>query len=113
MTYLSDSTITVSLHTTYDTQRNTELIIDRARNIGGKSFDKLWASYDQFQFPVEYITNSDGGQINEWWENTIELTLFFDQTSYQVYIVSNDQPFQQLSRPYQNEWNGTINLGVL
>lgn len=113
MTYLTDGTITVSLHSTYDTRRNSELIIDRSRNIGGKSFDKLWSVYDQFDLPINYTTNSDACQINQWWENTNELTFFYDSTSYQVYIISEDQPFQQLVEPYHDEWTGIINLGVL
>lgn len=113
MTYLSDSTLTVSLYPMTRMEQHAQLIIDRRRNIGGSAFDYLWGSYKHFQIDVEYLTTSDAAQINEWWETTTELTLFFDSTSYQGYITSRDQPFQSLNRPYPDAWFGTISMGIL
>ena len=108
MSYLTDGTITVSLEIDWGIRRQAVNILNTSRTVGGRDQRYFWANFQTFNIPLSNVPSSDAAQINEWWRSTDELTLYFDSTSYQTYITGNTQPFQQLVKPYQIEWNGVI-----
>ena len=109
--YLTDLTITVSLDTDFEFQLTAELLVSRNSAVGGTLSQKLWGGYEQFNVPLRYLSGSDALQLNEWWADTDELVFYYDQTSYNVYIVNQTTPIGSLERPYQDTWEGTLELG--
>lgn len=110
MPYLTDGTITVSLDIDWELQRRATNILNTSRTVGGRDQRYFWNNFPAFSIPLSNVPSSDAGQINTWWKDTNELTLFFDSTSYQTHITGNAQPFQQMVKPYQDQWNGNIQI---
>ncbi len=110
---LHSSVTTITFDVDWEASRNTELLLNEVRTIGGKEANQLWSVVDGFVLPVQNIPSSDGRVINDWWMNTTQLSLFVETDIYSVYITSQQQPFQGLPKPYQTEWEGTIELGVI
>lgn len=109
--YLTDATITVSLDTDYDFQLNAELIVSRDSAIGGTLSQYLWGKHERFTVPLRYLSGNDAAQLNEWWADTDELVFYYDSTSYDVYIINQERPVQSLEKPYQDTWQGDLELG--
>lgn len=113
--YLStvDCSVVVSLYPTYDMANQQELLVNRDFTINGNIAQFLWGNFTRFELPLEYIQDSDMLQINDWWNNNNQLVFYFDNTEYNIRIVNEDQPIQNLQRPYNNVWGGNLIVEVL
>lgn len=108
--WLSDGTITVSMDVGWRTEQNHTMINPGENAVGGKLAEYLWNIYEVFDFPVEFIPTSDSMQVNRWFETNQQLTLFYDSTSYDVFIFNAKTPMNRLPKPYQDQYNATLIL---
>lgn len=108
-TYLSNGTIQIDIAPEWETTFKGAVLRADSRTIGGLVSTYKWGDYEAWDVPLTYVPSSDVMQINEWWETQQQLTFYFDETSYDVYILGNC-PFQSPAKPYYDSYNGTLNL---
>lgn len=110
---LTDGTTTITLEIDREANLNSSLLINASKSIGGNDTSYLWHEKTNFQFPIKYIISSEASVINDWWRDSVELDLYFDSTSYDVYLMGQSQPFKSMSKPYNAEWNGILQIRKL
>jgi predicted NAD/FAD-dependent oxidoreductase len=109
MVWLSDGTIHIDIDVELDSENVSAIAVEYTEAIGGRLSSQKWHDYAAFRFGCEYVASSDAAQINEWWRDSVALSVYFDGTSYASYIVG-DQPFQSINRPYTDLYTGAIQV---
>lgn len=107
--FLTDGVTSLSLEFDWESSRNAENVLNASRALGGRESKHLWANVKAFNLPLSAVPSSDAALINEWWRATTAVTLYFDATSYSCYITGG-QPFTKMMKPYQDRWDGTIQI---
>lgn len=107
-----DSSNGVSFEPEWDFDDGEQKIESAHRVKGGKRYSYLWSTYKKIKFKVMFVNSSDAAIVNSWWRTNTEL-LFKSESSTvvnSVMIVDNSKPLSQFIQPYDDQYQGTINL---
>ena len=107
-----DSTSGVTVEVEYDYENSREKIEDRHRVRDGGQYVYKWSAFDKQSFSVMYVDSSFRALVNSWWESNTNL-LFKDENATEVFTVqiTNDSlPISKFIKPYNNLWQGKIEL---
>ena len=92
----------------------TVLIRDDNRLDNGKLKTYIQAEYDSYNMNLSCVSSCDAMIVNSWWESGAELLLFVVSDSAvdvnSVMIMGDESPFQSFCMPYEDRFNGSINL---
>ncbi len=73
-----------------------------------------WSSAFEFQLPLRWLSSSEAGVLNWWWEAQLNLAFTLDTSeSESVFIcriVNPSQPVGKRMRPYPDRWAGRLEL---
>lgn len=107
-----DSSTGVSLDPTYEFERRDTKVEDQHRTRSGARYVYKWGQYAKFKVPVEFVSSADASQVNSWWGANTKL-LFkneSDSTVFSVQIVNKNLPMGEYQQPYDDLFNGVIEL---
>lgn len=107
-----DSSTSVTLEPEYDFSRDDEKIEDVHRMRDGSMFRYKWGEFDKWKFSVRYVNSSDASVINNWFKSNQQL-LFMEVGATQVhsvYITNKKLPISKLIKPYDNLFEGGLEL---
>lgn len=80
----------------------------------GKRSTYIWHKSGAWELPIRYMPNSTAQLVNWWWEKNFNLLFTWNSSdtsqTFVTRLVNQGRPFQQLERPYNNEWQGTLQL---
>ena len=109
---LTDGTNVVSLYPEWNFERADQKNEDVHRTRSGKQFRYLWGSYRVVKFDIEHVTSATKERVNGWWTNNTPLVLYDPASTVVVsaYLTNRDLPIGEFAEPYDNEFNGTIEL---
>jgi hypothetical protein len=81
---------------------------------GGERHTHVWGKNFNYSVPLRYISDSHANLINWWWENKFALAFTLDtsesESTYIVRIANNSQPIGKRVKPYQDKWEGLLQL---
>lgn len=85
-----------------------------ARTHDGTLYIRRWYTYDSLKVPVKYVPASDYSVINSWWSTNTQLLLFISNSGTTdvrtVYITNDSRPLPSYSNPYDDHYDGVIEL---
>lgn len=109
---LTDGTSVVSLNPEWDFKLTDKKVETVHRTRSGAQYRYLWGSQKGVKFKVEYVSSSDRCVVNSWWGANSALQLF-DASSTIVlsgYLASSTPPIAEYAKPYDDQFNGVIDL---
>ena len=73
-----------------------------------------WSSAFEFQLPLRWLSSSEAGMLNWWWEGQMNLAFTLDtsdtESVFICRIVKPSQPVGKRMRPYPDRWAGRLEL---
>ena len=103
-----------TLHPEYSFQEQARTIRSQHRTLGGKLHTYTWDKYFAYQVPLRYLSDSYAALLNWWWENQFNLAFTLDTSDSEstliCRIVNETQPIGSRIRPYDNMWQGMVQL---
>ncbi len=112
-TTISDGTTSIDIDPEWSSARIGKIIKANIGTLGGRDAVFNWGNYRAWQIPLRNVPNSDTQKINEWWETEVQLTFFFDSTTWDIRLINNVNPLTSLSIPYGDEYDGTLAVEVI
>lgn len=114
MSYLLfvSSGVEVSFEPEWDFERTDPKIENEFRTRGGQRYVYKWAQYTKFKFGATFVSSSYAAIVNSWWSSNTKL-LFMSTSETAVYSVqlgNNSRPFAKFQQPYDNLYQGVIEL---
>lgn len=104
----------ITFYPEWDYTGGEKKIQDKHRAASGKAFQYTWGSYKRFKCKLNWVTNSDSSLVNSWWDTDTELLLFITSDSttevHSVMLSNDETPFSKFNEPYDNLYQGTIEL---
>lgn len=86
-------------------------IRDNKRTLGGSYLQYTHAIYERFEIPLTYVNTAFQAALSTWWENSTEISLIVDTSSYTGLRIANlEQPCTRPVRPYNFYFSGTLVL---
>jgi hypothetical protein len=72
---------------------------------------------EMFEVELKYVPFSDMVMINSWWisNEIISITpasFWIHNQSFSGYLIGNEAPINKISKPYIDQWEGKLLLGV-
>lgn len=102
----------VTLEPEWDFDRNDKKIEDVHRTRAGREYRYKWSSYRVFKFGNTFVTSGVAAVVNSWWDSNTNL-LFMKSGDTQVFsvrLVNKDLPFGRFQKPYDDLYQGNIEL---
>ena len=106
----SNSTDGMALEPDYSFAQKGKLITSQLRTQDGGLKIYKYGEFAAFEVPVTYITTSDQLQINKWWSAVTDLKFVWQGSEYNVRVMNKNQPIDKVIVPYNNLYQGTIEL---
>lgn len=66
----------IRLYPDFDFQQSKVSIKNTHRAISGRARTYIWAEYDRFELPVDYVSGNNAAIINSWWLTDTQLLFF-------------------------------------
>lgn len=107
-----DSSNGVTITPEYNFKEEGKKIENVHRVRSGAQYVYLWGSYNKWKFTVKYVNSEFKSIVNSWWETNTNL-LFMEEGSSKVSTVrlsSKKLPVGKYMKPYDNEFQGVIEL---
>lgn len=107
-----DSLNSVYLEPEYNFKFDDKKIEDKHRSAIGRQEIFKWGDYDSAKFDVMYVSSGTRTVINSYWDTNAEL-LFVQSGQLEVrsvHITNKNTPINQFVLPYNNLYQGTIEL---
>lgn len=107
-----DSSNGLTIYPEYDFQQGKTKIQDASRSRSAALYQYKWAAYDTIKFSVSYVNSEMKSIVNSWWESNTDL-LFKSESEtavYSVHIVNKKSPIGGFVRPYDDLYEGKIEL---
>lgn len=87
--------------------------VERNRSSTGYLYQHIQGTYRRITVPIDLMPSSDAAIVNSWWLSQTKLRFF--QTSgttavYSCMIMGEEQPMNQMNKPYDDRYKGTILL---
>lgn len=104
----------IQIYPEWDMKRFTVQNREDHRTRGGKMFSYKWGDYERLEVPIEYISDSKAAIINSWWAT--DALIYFKIYSggvWQVntcYLMNDGAPFDIHPKPYDQYFNGRLEL---
>lgn len=105
-----DSADVVNLEPEYGFEDNAKKIESTMRMQAGGLITYKYAQYPAFKIPVKYLTESNRDLVNTWWSANTQLLFTYQSSNYAVRITNKDIPIGKFSKPYDDLYEGTIEL---
>jgi len=94
-----------------DLSDNKIFFIQFYDTMGGRTGEYKYGEILNFKFTVEYLTSSQGQQINKWWRDGTDIVFKTENNSSYTSRIHNDtQPVKMPTFPYYDELNAEIEL---
>ena len=104
----------IIIHPEYSFLEQARTIQTQHRSIGGEYRVSVWEKYFAYSIPLRFLSNSHADLINWWWENKFNLVFTLNtsdsESMYITQIVNQQQPIGKRIRPYNDLWEGVIQL---
>lgn len=104
----------IQIYPEWDMKRFTVQNREDHRTRGGKMFSYKWGDYERLEVPIEYISDSKAAIINSWWAT--DALIYFKiysggmwQTNT-CYLMNDGAPFDIHPKPYDQYFNGRLEL---
>lgn len=98
----------------YDSQFEVKQIRSEHRTPTGKLRIYKWGDYYRASMKVMWMVDTAASLVNSWWETNTELLLFITSSTateiHSVYIRNDESPFSKFMIPYDNYYEGEIEL---
>ena len=109
-----DSTTGISLDPEYDFKNSGEKFESRHRARSGKEYVYKWGEYTKISFSLMYLSSSDMSTLNDWWSNNTPLLFMKEGASSvtSVHIINKKKPIDSFIKPYDDLYQGKIELGT-
>lgn len=107
-----NSSTGVDIDPEYDYEEGDEKQESTKRSMTGKLYKYKWGTYRVFKFGVTYVNSSFMAIVNSWWVSNTELK-FMKVGATQVYSVrieNNSAPIRKFIEPYDDQFEGKIEL---
>lgn len=102
------------IHPNWDLSDSEFKQFQNHQTIGGRNSFFDWSYSKVFNMNIEFLTNSEAALLNLWWRDGRALYFCLDTSDTAAYwpvrITNQEAPVQQLMRPYQNAWRGSLKL---
>ena len=90
------------------------LMHNTQRAADGHLYGYEFGTYHKSSFPVQYMPASDAAIVNSWWESQAKLLLFVTSgpvtAVHSCMIMGEHNPMNQINKPYDDRFKGTIPL---
>lgn len=104
----------IVLHPEYGLREQALVMQSRHRTRAGDAYAYRWGRYSAFQVPLRFLADSHADLINWWWEGGFYLAFTLDTSdseSIRVVRIANErQPIESRVAPYEDLWQGTLEL---
>ena len=104
----------ISLFPEWTFQERARLIRNQHRALGGELHTHVWDKYFAYTVPLRFLPDSHVELINWWWQSQFDLLFTLNssdsESRYIVRIVNDVQPVGRRVRPYDDLWEGTLQL---
>lgn len=111
MATLDNGSVTVEFFPEWDYQQPRQKVQASSRATSGALYQYKFSDYRTFKMNITHLADADRITINQWWRENIELN-FVDPngTSHDVVIVNKKEPFAKNIAPYDDLWEGILEL---
>ena len=90
------------------------LMHNTQRAADGHLYGYEFGTYHKSSFPVQFMPASDAAIVNSWWESQAKLLLFVTSgpvtAVHSCMIMGESSPMNQVNKPYDDRFKGTIPL---
>lgn len=90
------------------------LMHNTQRAADGHLYGYEFGTYHKSSFPVQFMPASDAAIVNSWWESQAKLLLFVTSgpvtAVHSCMIMGENCPMNQVNKPYDDRFKGTIPL---
>ena len=108
------SATAIPLVVDFSYKRRKRKIQSKHRARDGSLYLYKWGDYPRFRVKVEFLTNSQSGIVNSWWDSDTELLFFITSGGVtevnSVMMTDTESPIKQMQRPSAEYFKGVINL---
>lgn len=114
MPYLAIEDKIVRLDAEYDLKETGQKFESQHRTRAGNRYVYKWGQYDEVSFGSKYLTQVEKIIVNSWWSGNDEL-LLLDEYGTKVMscqVLNKKTPFGKRIKPYNRQFQGTIQLGT-
>lgn len=112
--YLSSDTTTLAFDPEYDYRDDAQKEETRHRTPTGREYVYKWGDYLTWKMTVSYVDSAFKCTVNSWWAGN-ERLLFQPMSStevYSVYLNGRTTPVTKRIKPYDDQFEGVIELGT-
>jgi len=104
----------IALLPEYGFAEQARVIKTEHRTLGGDLHTYVWEKYFAWSVPLRFLPSSHADLLNWWWENQFNLLFTLDtsdaESLYVCRIVNERQPIGRRIRPYNDLWEGVLEL---
>jgi len=108
------SATAVTLLPEWDFTAPKKQLKSETRTQTGRLFRHLWANYESYKVPLEYVPASVANVVNSWWATQTNLILFITSSTatevHSVQIMNDNAPLAKFHEPYDDYYDGVIEL---
>lgn len=107
----------IQLSPEWSFEERAQLLRAQHRTRAGDLHTLIWGQYFAYTMPLRFLSDSHAELVNWWWERQWPLLLTLDSSDSEslcvVRITNDAQPIGRRMRPYDDRWEGTIELESL
>jgi hypothetical protein len=107
----------IPLHPEWSFEERAQILRAQHRTRSGLLHTLVWEKFFAYTVPLRFLSDSHAALINWWWERQWALLLTLDtsdsESLYLVRIANETQPIGRRVRPYEDRWEGTLELESL
>ena len=109
---LTDGTSVVSFNANYSLKDQGIQSANSHRTRGGELYKYTWFNKAAWKIPVSFVNSSFKYTVNNWWETDtiLSMTPHGSSAVNTVMLVSNGKPISDFIVPYDDMFEGTINV---
>lgn len=103
----------VSFEPEWDFERADRKIENEHRTREGARYVYKWGEYERFKFGATFVSSADAAIVNSWWSTNTKLLFMSSSdtaTVFSLQITNDARPFAKFQPPYDNLYQGTIEL---
>lgn len=109
-----DSNTGVDVTPEFNFEESGEKIESRHRTRDGGELVYKWGFFDTIKFDIRFVDSAFKSIVNDWWSTNQNL-LWMETGGTavtSVHITNKKKPISQFQRPYNDLFNGKIELGT-
>lgn len=109
-----DSSNGVTITPEFDFKDSASKVESRHRTRAGDEYVYRWGGFRTLKMKVKFVDSSFKAVVNSWWDSNADL-LFMEEGGTDVtsvHITNKSQPIDGFVKPYNDLFQGTIDLGT-